>query len=266
MRRRGALLFGAVAVGGMYAGAARLAQANDPAPSYILRGAPAEPSTFSLTGLQEPEVRRTIELARQGAFDDCMANKGFPAPPADGADGPPSAYALAYLEAAIGDDGSSTPPPVRVIRLPDDSTYEISTTWQPESCWYRAFNEVGGIDPFYREALRQKISILTFEADSRTTKLPGFGDILDLWASCAGQRDADVHDLLSTLDPIVGPEDPRTSSQVVTKARSCVGPVYDDVTSLRAEAHLAVAARNTALVDAWVNVLDTEAAAVARGS
>lgn len=217
-------------------------------PTIPIRGAAANPDTFSLTTLQDPDDRALVESAREAVFDACMVEKGFTTPP-----GPEqSGYTAAYYLAATGEDlSSTTPPPLQTIELPDGSTSELGTSWTPETCRYRAYLEFG-VEPLLREALRLKMWTLQIQADSAAAD--GLSSVASEWATCLGGDSADPQDLLNTIDGGVSAHSPYGQD-----ADACLtDEMRAEAIRIRAGEHLRVAAENDEIVEAWVKVIDTE--------
>lgn len=221
-------------------GVAQWAAAQDLEPAYQLRGERATAASFSFTRLQSSADRTVVDAARRGAFEACMAERGFEGEPHN-AEG-----AVAYTEAAIGDDGTSDVPPAeQAIALPGGGEMSVSVTWKPDSCTYVADQSLGA-DPIRREAMRLRMMILQEEylqaAAAQLEKDP------DPWSACA----VDAYDLVVAVD----------SSRERAASDSCLTPVVERLvaTTVGREA-IRVAAENAELVDAWVELVDREAKA-----
>jgi hypothetical protein len=186
-----------------------------------------------------------------------MANRGFPRKPHDAGQDDPSVYTKAYGAAAAGDDGksytSSSPAriPTQVVRLADSRTVELHVTWTPDTCWYQSYSRMG-VDPLVHEALRQTMMQLVSQADRAATEK--LGDVTDRWAECLGATEMDPGALLRSLDRI----DPLRSPYGAATADCLTDEIRSEATAIRAEDHLRVAAANKAVLEQWVDILDSE--------
>lgn len=144
--------------------------------------------------------------------------------------------------------------PRHPVKLPDGSTYEITVTWTPDTCAYQAYESLGG-DPFLREALRQQIMI--YQAQASRTIEEQLTDQVAEWSTCVGNEELTSEDLLRV---VVGG---RLRTDVdPTRARTCLSDdMAQAAVETRADAELALATEDRQIVEAWINVLEQEAAA-----
>lgn len=228
------------------------ASAETPSASFVLRGSPADPNTFSLSTLQSPSDRLLLDTTRDRVFSACMKKEGFSKPP-DGGEDDTSDYAQKYGQAANGDDGSNaSPPAAKVVKLPGGEQSDVSVSWTPASCIYQSYAKLGS-DPIYREALRLRMMILTQRADSSATQ--NLTDETAQWEACSNVPEGNGFDLLRAVDG----SDVRPGTAAMGQTATCLTPdLVAKVQRVRATYNLQVATANSSVVDAWVNLVDHE--------
>ncbi len=228
-----------------------ITSAVKPEPTYSLRGVQVQAAAFSLGSLHTPTERAGLEAARSQAFTECMSGKGFSEAPAKEEEPTPDNYSGRYALAATGDDVAATEPPaVQSVQMPDGGSFEISVSWTPDSCMWRAFAHLGS-DPLQREALRQSMMILLSRADGAATAR--LADETSAWANCLDVPSADPYDLLRAVDGagarpgLDGLKQSCLSDDLVSKVRE-----------VRGSEAIRVASENSEIVDAWVALIDSE--------
>lgn len=234
--------------------------AGVPRPAFEIRGDPIVISQFSLTTLHDKETLDRVEEARVSVFDRCMADRGFVESPTGDSDSEVDQYAVAFEAAAYGPDAWEAGPPV--VRLPDGTTMADGVVWQPGSCAY-AQDEAFGVDPYLREALRLRMMFLRLSADQGTTEDPDFSQFYAKWKQCSGSEDKLA--LLEALDPVSSSTgDHRPGRRAGSAERVCLtDELRSELSQLRGLHHARVAEANLEIVDAWVDLVDTQAARVA---
>lgn len=246
-RHRLVLIGGSVALG---ASALLLFQSvATGSPTLIVRGAQADPQTFSLASLQSRQDRAVVQNARQHVYEACMRAKGFSTPP-----GPDDSddYVGAYGRASSGDDPSATTgPPARRVEIANGVSVSLRVSWTPQSCMYESFARFG-VDPLVREGLRQQMTLLLMEADHAATE--DLTTVASKWADCLGLDTVDPQDLLNTID---GHADAR-SPYGAAAAWCLTDEIKSEAMRVRAQHHLRVAADNEAVVQAWIALADKE--------
>lgn len=251
-RLSGPLLIGPIIVLVAIFGAAALVNgwsaSDPPSPRLLVRGTPVDMETFSLSTLQAPQDRDSVQSTRRELFATCMRQKGFNEPPREEA----GAYADAYGLAAAGDDPSVTkPPPPRTIEIAPGTAAEVRTTWTPDTCFYRSYAELG-VDPLVYEALRMRITGFINRADAEAES--ALSSIASEWGDCFGERDALAKDLLNVIDGDSLERVPRGAEAV----RCASEEMRAKAVRIRAPYHVEIARNNQEIVDAWVRLLETE--------
>jgi len=226
------------------------ASAHDVVPTFAVRGEPADPKTFALSGLHSSEDRRWLGNVQNRLFEACMSEKGFTTQPG-AAEGSPSDYSIRYGEAANGDDGTSSESPTTYsVPLPGGGTMDVYTTWTPDSCAYQMFSQLGS-DPIYREALRKRMMILVHQADSLAASQ--LADLTAEWVKCTGLTNTNAFDLFRAIDGEV------VLPGVERPAPACLPEnVRRETREVRAAPNLTAATENVPLVTAWVALVDQE--------
>jgi hypothetical protein len=225
-------------------------------PPFVLNGAKIANSEFSFAALQSPDVQKAIDSRRAELSDTCMASRRFAAPPVENAvTNEDKKYTAAYADAVIGDDVTSNKAPEpTAVRLPDGSNYELLVSWRPDTCAYQSYDALSG-DPFLREALRQQIMIYQAQAGADIEKK--LADAAAGWSTCVGNDELATADLLREIDGgrLRNDVDPGKASDCLSE------DLVNEAVTVRAEAELAIANEHRSNVDAWIDVLEREAAA-----
>ena len=248
-----------IAVGSGSAGSS----ADMPPPAFEIRGKSIVIGQFSLTTLHDRATLDQIEEARVDVFDQCMADRGFVESPTGDSDAGVDQYSLAFEAAAYGPDAWEVGPPV--VHLPDGTTTADGVVWQPGSCAY-AQDDAFGIDPHLREALRVRLMTLRSSADQATIEDPAFDHFFEQWRECSGSDDKIA--LLEALDPVSWTTgDVRPGRRAGSAERGCVTDgARSELSQIRGLHHARVAEANLQVVEAWIDLVDGQAAAVATSS
>ena len=130
----------------------------------IIRGVEVDRDTFNMNDLTPDSQSNTIDAYQHDIFVACMAERGFKDEPSSGEGDTP--YNLAYETQATGYRGgdiSSIEP--SLVELPDGSSYSMTTTQTPDTCWWEAWSSLGH-DPLYRFALAMRLNDLRNDAVS----------------------------------------------------------------------------------------------------
>jgi hypothetical protein len=213
----------------------------------MVRGHLVDVNSFSLTRLHSPGELDALESARQAIFDGCMADRGFAEPPRDMSE-TETEYELAYEQAAFGVDALEVGPPV--VRLPDGTTTPGGLAVQPDGCAFEQDAKLGA-DPYLREALRYRMMEIRGDADAAAIADERFDPIFERWESCTGNTDG--WGLLRALDsPSSNPA-------------ACVGQdELEQLIALRGHHHAQAAATHPEIVEAWIELTDTELANISQ--
>ena len=237
------------AVGGAVAAVLVVVQASSSSggPTIVVRGQVADPETFSLTTLQSQADRDLVQSAQQSQFQVCMRARGFEEAPEPESD----AY-NAYARAAYGDDGDARPPQPQTVPIAPGVEREIRIDWTPDTCAFQSY-ETLGVDPIQAQALWLAIQELQVKADIASAD--ELGSALTDWGECLGVSDPDAFTLFRTLD---GRD--LSHSPYGQESTGCLSAgIAQSARGVRAREHIQMAASNEAIVQAWIELLDTEA-------
>jgi hypothetical protein len=188
-----------------------------------------------------PAVGKAVD----GLLADCMKRKGHLFPLAH--EGPDSASDKTWYFDFIGDSGSDTPPPPKIVTLADGSAVPVSVTWTPTSCMYIALDTIYG-DPLVFQATRRRVLGVRAELEQSLRRNGAAQQALARWTACveAAGEDATLIEDWTYLPSYSGSNDEACRAKTGL-ASALVQAIRDETPGLLS--------RNQHVLDSWASLL-----------